>query len=315
MHLNVIRNGLHDAATGRGTLIAVCGEALVDLVGREGGAPDPRLGGGPFNTARALGRLGVGTLFVGHLSTDAYGRELAARLAGDRVDLSLATFGPEPTTVAVATLDSTGHATYEFVVEGSAAPNLTPAMLPPDLGPEIRALHIGSLGLVMEPIGSTLTQLAFRESRRRLIMLDPNVRPAAVVAAGSYRKRMESLISCSTIVKASETDLGWLFPGVGHEEAARLIVAQGARLAVVTLGERGAFGLSADARVSVAAPKVKVIDTIGAGDAFGAALLAWLHDRGSLSAELSLSPGDLTAALEFACNFAALTCTRHDSAP
>lgn len=295
-------------------MIAVCGEALVDVVARDGGAPSSRPGGGPFNTARALARLGVGTFFVGRLSTDAYGRELAARLAGDGVDLSIATFGPEPTTLAVARLDDARRATYEFVVDGTAAPNLTPPMLPPVLGPEIRALHIGSLGLVMEPIGTTLTHLALKESGRRLIMLDPNIRPALIGAGGSYRERMDSLISSSTIVKASDSDLDWLFPGTGHEEAARLMVARGARLAVVTLGEAGAFGVSAEVSASVQAPQVELIDTIGAGDAFGAALLAWLHDRNSLSVELSLSRSDLTAALEFASNVATLTCTRHESA-
>ncbi len=294
-------------------MIAVCGEALIDLVtgSRVGAAP----GGGPFNTARALARLGVETCFIGHLSTDVDGRQLAERLAADGVDLSLASYGPEPTTRAVARVDEAGHAAYEFVVEGTAAPNLTAAMLPARLGDEIRALHIGSLGLVMEPIGSTLMQLALRESGRRLIMLDPNIRTAVLGSGDSHRRRIDSLMSISTIVKVSDSDVEWLFPGLGHEAAARVIVERGARLAVVTLGEAGAFGVTAGAMARVTAPKVSVVDTIGAGDAFGAALLAWLHESKKLSVGFNLSDRELTSALEFACEVASLTCTRAGADP
>lgn len=296
-------------------MIVVCGEALIDVISSDDGRLEPTPGGGPFNTARALARLGVGTSFLGHLSRDAYGRKLAEQLTDDGVDLSLVSFGPEPTTLAMARVDGDGLAAYQFLIDGTSAPNLTPAMLPSSLAPEIQAIHLGSLGLLLEPIGTTLTELALRESRRRLVMVDPNIRPSLIAADGSYRGRLDSLMEQSTIVKASDSDLAWLFPGSSPELAARSILEVGARLVVVTLGEDGAIAVGADVYTQVAAPHAEVVDTIGAGDAFGAALLAWLHEHDVLSVDLSLSPRELTSALEFSCRVASLICARAGADP
>jgi fructokinase len=296
-------------------VIVVCGEALIDVISSNDGRLEPTPGGGPFNTARALARLGVGTSFLGHLSRDEYGRKLAEQLTADGVDLSLVTFGPEPTTLAMARVDGGGLAAYQFLIDGTSAPHLTPAMLPSALAPEIQAMHLGSLGLVLEPIGTTLTDLALKESRRRLVMVDPNIRPSLIGGDGSYRSRLDSLMEQSTIVKASDSDLAWLFPDLSPEQAAQRILTRGARLVVVTLGEVGAFAVGADVRAQVPAPHVEVVDTIGAGDAFGAALLAWLHEHDALSVDLSLGPRELTSALEFSCQVASLICARAGAEP
>jgi fructokinase len=158
-------------------VIVVCGEALVDLVptpaGGQGGMP----GGGPFNTARALARLGTPTHFLGRLSTDAYGLQLSALLAADGADLGMTSFGPEPTTLAIADVDPEGHAMYRFVVDGTSAPNLTPQMIPASFGPVVTALHVGSLGLILEPLANTIAALVDREHNERFVMVDPNIRP------------------------------------------------------------------------------------------------------------------------------------------
>jgi fructokinase len=296
-------------------VIVVCGEALIDMVPAGDGTLRPMPGGGPFNTARSLGRLGVPTAFLGRLSTDPFGRLLANKLVEDGVDLSLTGYGPEPTTLAVAELDSHGIAAYQFYVRGTSAPNLTAAMLPLQLDPEVNALHAGTLGLVLEPMASSLVELIRRESTNRLVMLDPNIRPALLGDPSAYRRRINSLIELSTIVKASDADVKWLFPELEIEAAADRILAAGARLVVVTLGSHGALGVSDGVRVRVRAPAVEVVDTIGAGDAFGAALLAWLHDHSVLSTTISLSPDQLESALEFACLAASLTCTRAGAEP
>jgi fructokinase len=272
-------------------------------------------GGGPFNTARALARLGVRTSFLGHLSNDVFGHTLADRLRIDGADLSLTTFGSEPTTIAVAKIDAHGLAEYQFVIDGTSAPNLTPSMLPAMLAPEVRALHIGTLGLVLEPMATTLAELASNESGRRLVMVDPNIRPALIGPDGVYRRRLDALMGSSTIVKASDSDLAWLFPDLKQEVAARRILARGARLVVVTLGEEGAIGMCAGVRVQVSAPRVKVVDTIGAGDEFGAAFLAWLHENKSLDVDLSLDGAELKSALGFACQAASLICARAGADP
>ena len=292
-------------------MIVVCGEALIDLVpsadGRQRGTP----GGGPFTTARALARLGVPTQFLGRLSTDAFGRQLRDLLAQDGADLSLTSFGPEPTSMAMADVDGDGHAAYRFVVDRTSAPNLTAQMVPAPLAPDVKALHVGTLGLVFEPVATTIDGLVEREHRNRLVMVDPNIRPAAV----PNRSRLDRIIAQSTIVKASEADVTWLYPGLDLQSAARNLLARGPALVVVTLGSDGAFGVSADTQVRVAAPSVRVIDTIGAGDAFGAGLLAWLSDHDRLDRKLHLDRDELRAALEFACLVASITCTRAGANP
>ena len=296
-------------------MIVVCGEALIDIVADGDGPFWPMPGGGPFNTALALARLEVPTSFLGRLSTDAFGRMLAQRLAADGVDLSLTSLGSEPTTLAVAEVDGDGLADYQFYFEATSAPNLTPAMLPSRLDESVTALHVGTLGLILEPMASTLFDLVSRESAHRLVMLDPNVRPALITDPGAYRARIKTLMAQSTIVKASDADLAWLFPDLDLEAAAEQILAYGANLVVVTLGAQGAFGVVPGIQKRVAAPSVEVVDTIGAGDAFGAALLAWLHDRGALKTDLTLGAADLESALEFACLVASLTCTRAGAEP
>ncbi len=273
-------------------MIVVCGEALIDMISSADGTQHAMAGGGPFNTARALARLGVPAAFLGRLSGDRFGRELASLLVADGVSLEMASIGPEPTTIALADVNADGFAEYRFVIEGTSAPNLTLDMLPERLAQDVTALHIGTLGLTLEPIASTLVELVRRERDGRLVMLDPNIR-AGLAGEGEYRERVLSLIAQSTIVKASEGDLDW----------------------VVTLGAEGAYGTHRDLRVQVTAPAVDVVDTVGAGDAFGAALLAWLHDHGAVRPELSLDGDQLQAALDYACLAASITCRRGGADP
>ena len=295
-------------------MIVVCGEALIDMSYNGDGTQRAAPGGGPFNTARALARLGAPTAFLGHLSRDKFGRELADLLVADGASLEMATIGAEPTTIALADVGSEGFAEYQFLIQGTSAPNLTLEMLPVQLPPEVNALHVGTLGLVLEPMASTLVELVRRERDGRLIMLDPNIR-VGMVDEAEYRDRMLTLVSESTIVKASNTDLAWLYPDGDYKAALDRILASGVKLAVVTLGADGAFAAHRDLRVQVPAPPVDVVDTIGAGDAFGAALLAWLYDHTAIRPDLSLEPEELNAALAYACLAASLTCARAGADP
>ncbi|HVS07629.1 MAG TPA: carbohydrate kinase [Candidatus Dormibacteraeota bacterium] len=291
-------------------MVVVCGEALIDRIP---GTDSP--GGGPYNTARALARLGIPTQFLGRLSTDALGRRLRDLLAADGADLSLTSFGPEPSTLAIADVDPDGHAAYRFIIDGTSAPNLTRQMLPASLSSGVRALHVGTLGLVFEPIAPTIAGLVEREHENLLVMVDPNIRAAALNGTAGYRARLERIIAESTIVKASDADMAWLYPEVELVSAARALLAHGPSLVVVTLGADGAFGVCAGTEVRVPAPMVDVVDTIGAGDAFGAGLLAWLFDHDRLSRDLHLEREELGAALEFACLVASITCTRAGADP
>ena len=295
-------------------MIVVCGEALMDTIDVGDGTRRAMPGGGPFNTARALARLGVPTAFLGRLSEDVFGRQLKDLLVADGVNLELASVGPESTTIAVVELDGQGLAEYKFFVEGTSAPNLTIDMVPSEFAPDVNALHIGTLGLVLEPIASTLVELVAREHGRRLVMLDPNVR-VGLADDDDYRERLLSVVAQSTLVKASQDDLAWLCPGLAYDQAADRILGQGVKLVVVTLGARGAYGAHDGYRISVSAPPVEIVDTIGAGDAFGAALLAWLHDHDAIQPDLRLDEEQLKAALDYACLAAALTCARAGADP
>jgi fructokinase len=141
-------------------------------------------------------------------------------------------------------------------------------------------------------------------------MLDPNLRPGLIVAGDAYRERLTRLMALSTIVKASEADIRWLMPGLDYVAAAEDIINAGAQLVVVTLGSRGAFAIAGSRRVSVQAPIVDVVDTIGAGDAFSAGFLAWLYDHDCIRVSLELESDELQSALDFGCLTASLTCTR-----
>jgi fructokinase len=295
-------------------LIVVCGEALIDMIHNDDGTQRAAPGGGPFNTARALARLGVPTAFLGHLSTDEFGQELAGLLEEDGVNLQYATFGAEKTTIAVADIDSEGLAEYQFLVHGTSAPNLIREMIPTDFGPAVSAIHLGTLGLVLEPMAETLETLADRERGKRMLMLDPNVR-VGLTPESEYHERLRHVIAESSLVKASDADLAWLYPGLEYSQAAERILDEGVSVVVVTLGADGAFGAHGDVRIRVPAPQVHVVDTIGAGDAFGAALLAWLHDHDCISPDLQLNETELREALEYACLAAAITCTRAGADP
>jgi len=295
-------------------VIVVCGEALIDRIHNGDGTQRAVPGGGPFNTARALARLGVPTAFLGRLSQDVFGRQMAGMLAAEGASLELASTGPEPTTIAIADVDSKGFAEYQFLVEGTSAPNLTLDMLPEEFAADVDALYVGTLGLVLEPMAFTLAELVSRERGRRLVMLDPNIR-VGLIPDAEYRERLQTAISQSTIVKASEADLAWIYPEVDYENAAARILDEGVSMVVVTLGARGAYAAHRDARVHVDAPHVEVVDTIGAGDAFGAALLAWLHDHAAIRPDLCLETEEFKAALDFACLAGAIACTRAGADP
>jgi fructokinase len=298
-------------------VIVVCGEALIDRISppTDNSHPIDSPGGGPFNTARALARLGTPTQFLGRLSSDASGQQLRELLAADGADLAMTSIGPEPTTLAIIDVDPEGHAAYRFLSNGTSAPNLTEQMVPASFDPSVKALHVGTLGLVFEPIATTIASLVDREHANRLVMVDPNIREPMLHGVDGYRARLDRVIARSTIVKASDADVAWLFPSFPLLEAAHALLARGPRLVVVTLGAEGALGISANSEVRVPAPVVQVVDTIGAGDAFGAALLAWLHDHGRLSRDLQLERDELRAALEFACLVASLTCSRPGADP
>lgn len=296
-----------DAPRGR-TVIA--GEALVDLVPAGAGdtlAAHP--GGGPYNVARAAARLGAPAAFLGRLSTDRFGTRLRSALREDGVDLSAAVATDDPTTLALAEVDADGAATYRFYADGTSAPGLAEATLPPDAA----VLCVGTLGLVFDPCATTLARLAGGAPDGVLVAVDPNCRPAAIAGdEPAYRARLARVLARADLVKASADDLAWLCPGAAPAEAMRALA--GGAAGVVTLGGDGALVVTPDGVTAVPAPATDVVDTIGAGDAFLGGLLAWWHAAGRGRADLA-DGAALTAAAAFACGVAAQTCARAGADP
>ncbi|WP_187366000.1 carbohydrate kinase family protein [Trebonia kvetii] len=292
----------------------MAGEVLIDLVTGPDGRFDARRGGGPYNAARSLARLGVPATFIGRTGDDAFGRLLRDQLAADGVVLGVAEPSERPTTLAVVTLDETGSAGYAFYLE-SAAADVDEDAMRKALPPELTAMHVGALGLIMEPMGAAIESLVLSGlPGDPLLFLDPNCRPAAVPGYGAYRARVGAIARRADIVKASTEDLGYLYPGVPPQNAARALLAEGTSLVLVTDGPRPARAFTAGEVLSEQVPAVIVADTIGAGDAFGGAFLAWWTTHGLGRDELHRI--DLVRpALRAATAAAALTCTRPGADP
>ncbi len=293
-------------------LIVVAGEALIDLVPSTRDELAAHPGGGPFNTARTLGRLERPVAYLGRISTDRFGVRLAELLAADGVLPDAVVRTADPTTLALAELDEDGVATYRFYDAGTSAPGLTEADALAALPAAAAFLHVGTLGLVLEPMAAALEALTTRLAGEALVMVDPNCRPA--VARGGYRARLERVLALADVVKVSEEDLAWLAPGVPALDAARALLDGGPAVVLLTRGGEGAVAIGAERAVAVPAPPVDVVDTIGAGDAFSGGWLAYWADHGLGRAELARADAVL-AATRFACLVAALTCARPGASP
>ena len=194
---------------------------------------------------------------------------------------------------------------------------LAPADLPSTFPADVVALHLGSISLLREPAASTYEALMEREHGRRVLCLDPNIRPGLIVDRDAYLRRLDHWVSLVDVVKVSRADVDWLHPGVPLEDVAAHWLAMGPGLVVITLGSEGARGFGAGAPVEVPGMVVAVADTVGAGDAFTAGLLARLHDDGLLDREAlrHLPPAAILSALQQANRVAGSTCTRSGAEP
>ncbi|WP_407553710.1 carbohydrate kinase [Streptomyces sp. Pv4-95] len=325
-------------------MIVVAGEALIDLVpspreaSGEGQLPalSPRRGGGPYNTAIALGRLGSPTAFCSRISTDAFGEALVEGLRSGGVDTSLVERGTEPTTLALADISPDGSAGYGFYVDGTADRLFT---LPSALPEEVRALSLGTCSLVLEPGASAYEALLRREAERGVFTaLDPNIRAGLIADPAAYRARFASWLPHVALLKMSEEDARWLAEvetgspsdspgasGSGADGAWEAVAAaakgwlgSGPTAIVITRGGDGLTVLTQGGLdVNVPGDRVEVVDTIGAGDTVNAALLHRLdaHDALSRTAVAALGAGDWRDILGFAARAAAVTCSRAGAEP
>ncbi|GAA4223902.1 carbohydrate kinase [Actinomadura meridiana] len=286
--------------------IVVFGEALVDLVGDPGGRrfrADP--GGGPANVAVGLGRLGDAVTLVTGLGDDAFGRLVTGHLARSGVTTELwdAPFTP----LAVVSVDELGVPSYDFAISWEPAGA--------GVSPDAAVLHTGSLAAALAP-GAVEKAMTAAPT----VCYDPNIRPPLLGAREVERRRVERQVSLGDVVKASDEDLAWLYPGADPVEIAHRWLRLGPALVVVTRGPGGCVAVTASGQVERPAPVVEVVDTVGAGDAFMSGLLSGLLAAGLLDPARrdDLTRADatsLSAPLASALACAAITCARPGADP
>jgi fructokinase len=298
-------------------MILACGEALIDLFifDRMGSrlACEAVAGGSPFNVAIGLARLGRRVGFFGGLSTDSFGEFLASVLKDEGVDLSSAPRKSNLTTISVVATDGSGHPRYSFHGEQAADRMITAADLPHPLPPNIEALTFGSFSLAVEPAASAYLALASRETSHRVISIDPNIRPTVIGDLTDYDRQLMKFIRTASVVKASQEDVALLYGADAAISAvAQLWLREGPALVVITRGSEGAIAFQQHHSIEMPGYTVNVIDTVGAGDSFHAALLANLAETGDLTpARIKNLPVDrLKLALQYAVAASSITCSR-----
>ncbi len=297
-------------------MIVCAGEALFDLFAQDGTGSDrlmfdARIGGSPLNVAMGLARLKRDSAFLSAISDDLFGERLWAFLKAEGINTDLVVRMARPTTLSVVGVDLSGVPSYAFYGSGAADRSLRPQDLP-DWPETAKALHIGSYSTVVDPVGSTLARLAQSVADRCFVSLDPNIRPTIEPDMAVWRARLDELLPSLSLLKISSEDFGLLF---GHDDWAATAAAwleAGPDIVIVTKGKYGAEAWTKGHAASVEGILVEVIDTVGAGDTFQAALLAWLDEHGRLSVggAKDLTGDQITDLLSFAARAAAVTCSR-----
>ena len=301
--------------------VLVIGEALVDVVHGINGEIKNIPGGSPANTAVALARLGTKTYMKARTSSDQFGTEIRNYLTNQNVNLDYSFVVDSPSSVIDAVIQKDGSAKYEANLNGAADYGWTFAELNQEIDPDIQIIQLGSLTSYVEP-GATNVEKWFaqlRQSDKYLLTFDPNIRhPLDGQNEKDVRNRAKRLASLSHVVKASDEDLNWIFSNDNPKDSAINIIKSGASLVFVTLGKKGAFAVNKKHEIiEVLAKEIDVIDTIGAGDTFAAALITQLLEKSWINEnELEkLKTTDLTAILTNCALAAAITCSRQGANP
>lgn len=297
-------------------MLTVIGEALIDEVVSDSSAARAHVGGSPMNVAVGLARLGHPVQFLGRFGQDRYGSMIERHLRSNSVLVPLPA-DEAPTGVATAVLDSAGAATYTFDLEWSL-PDLAARL--PVLLEGTTLLHTGSIAAMLAPGAADVAAAVQRAHPRATISYDPNCRPAIIKDREFARAQAEKFVALSDIVKASDEDLEWLYPERTIAESARAWLAMGPAMVVVTRGGDGPWGVTAEGEAAARVPRVDVVDTVGAGDSFMAALLGAVVDReldgsGRREALRRLPRSEFQSILTYAARAAAITVSRAGANP
>lgn len=298
-----------------GARALVVGEALVDVVRRTDGSVDEHPGGSPANVALGLARLGRPVELVTWIGRDERGRAVREHLGSSGVTLAAGSDGAAATSVATATLDATGAATYTFDLDWQV-----PSEHVGHYG-DVLVVHSSTIGAALEPGGAAVLRILAEARVDATITYDPNIRPDLVGEPGAARALVDRLVALADVVKVSDEDLAWVSPGTDPLAVARRWATLGPGLVVVTRGGEGAYAVtSGGVELRVPAPRVRVADTVGAGDSFMSGLVDGLWSAGLLGASHRIALGGvgaevLTPILERCARIAAITVSRPGADP
>jgi fructokinase len=284
---------------------------LIDLIPGVDGVRVAHVGGGPANTAKALARLGHDVQFIDGISIDEYGVAARKELLDDEVKLDLALKSDKPTCLAIVSLDANGGASYEFKIDGTATFDFNLNWLPDPSRYKPQVLHIGTLVTVIQPGADVLYDWAMQVAEFAPIVFDPNIRPSVMGDRDLYEAAVEKWAALSSVIKVSDDDMAWLYPGQKYEDVAKRWINDGAALVVVTRGSQGIVGFTVDGSVEVDGAKITVADTVGAGDTVGAIVVEAMVEKGILA----LTGDVLKAVLHRAAVAAGITCSRKGAQP
>jgi fructokinase len=272
------------------------------------------VGGAPLNTARTIARLGVPSTFLGGVSTDAFGARIMRLLEADGVGYALGAQVDEPTTLAIAQIDADGAATYRFMMEGTSAAAVTPQAALAHVGPECSALHVGTLGLVLQPLADATAAVVAASPADRLVMVDPNCRPSVMTSSDVFDRTLRAVLERADVVKVSGDDLAFIYPSIEIHDAAVRLQRESGAVVLFTDGAKSVHVLTESDDVTLEVPRVVVVDTVGAGDSFSGGFLAQWQTRGLGRADVT-NLDEVLSAARFGISVAGITCQRPGADP
>ena len=295
-------------------MIQVMGEALIDILVNPAGEIDSVVGGGPVNTSRTIARLGTDASFIGGLSQDALGKRIRRLLESDSVMCAIDQDCAAPTTLAIASLDDHGSATYQFLIHGTSSLSVTPEIALKALDLNATAIHIGTLAFVFEPLSQSTRAVVAAMGENQILMMDPNARPSVMDDSSQFWETFNTSLDRADVIKFSGDDLDFMFPGLTSHEAARDICGRSQAVVLFTDGSLGVHVFTQNEEFHVDVPRIDVVDTVGAGDSFSGGFLSY-WDKHNLSRSELQDPSSLRAAVEFGVKVAGLTCQRAGAMP
>jgi fructokinase len=295
-------------------MIQVIGEALIDIIVSPNGEIDSVVGGGPVNTARTIARLGTEVSFIGGISQDALGKRIRRLLDSDAVNCAIEQDCAAPTTLAIASLDDAGAATYRFLIEGTSSLSVTPEIALKAFDNKATALHIGTLAFVYEPLSQATRAVVAAMGENQILMIDPNARPSVMKDPSQFWETFNASLERADVIKFSGDDLDYMFPDLSNQDAARDICTRSQAVVLFTDGPKGVHVFTQSDEFQVHVPEFNVVDTVGAGDSFSGGFLSF-WDKHNLNRDELANTESVRAAVEFGITVAGLTCQRAGAMP